>query len=181
MAFRYNVFYTLNGNNINTQGRSYAMALQHLTAGVYLAEICMIGLFAINTAGSKVAAGPLVLMVIALIVTILFHISMRNALQPLITTPPLEFMMKNMEVSANRIEEGHMSDMAEPNFRDSMASTKYLHPTESSEGRKSYVQRLINPSALPPFALHMSQTIPEYPDDVRQEVSSILLLASCHC
>ena len=76
-AMRYNLFYVL-GNGIDTHGRAYARGMQQLMTGVYLAEVCLIGLFAINT-----APGPIVLMVIFLVFTAIYHAMMRNALKPL--------------------------------------------------------------------------------------------------
>jgi hypothetical protein len=46
--------------------------------GVYISELCLIGLFAINT-----SPGPLVLMIIFLVFTALYHAMMRNALRPM--------------------------------------------------------------------------------------------------
>jgi hypothetical protein len=46
--------------------------------GVYISEVCLIGLFAINT-----APGPIVLMVIFLVFTAIYHAAMRHALLPL--------------------------------------------------------------------------------------------------
>jgi len=74
LATRYNAFYVLT-NNIDTQGAAYAKALQHLMIGVYLAEICLIGLFAINT-----SPGPIAMMGAFLGLTIVYHITMYQAL-----------------------------------------------------------------------------------------------------
>lgn len=76
-ASRYNLFYVLT-NNIDTKGQAYALVLQQLMTGVYLGEICLIGLFAINT-----APGPIVLMAVFLGFTAIYHAMMRHALKPL--------------------------------------------------------------------------------------------------
>jgi hypothetical protein len=55
IAYRYNVLFVTN-NTIDTKGLMYPLALQHLLVGVYLGEICMIGLFSIST-----PSGPLFL------------------------------------------------------------------------------------------------------------------------
>ncbi|KAH8602366.1 hypothetical protein B0O99DRAFT_561765 [Bisporella sp. PMI_857] len=82
LATRYNVLYVLT-NNIDTKGVAYAKALQQLMTGVYLAEICLIGLFAINT-----APGPIVLMAVFLGFTVVYHILMRQAFKQLTTYLP---------------------------------------------------------------------------------------------
>jgi len=81
-AWRYNVLFVTD-TQIDTRGLIYPRALKQLFTGVYLAEICMIGLF-----GASVAIGPLVLMVVFLIFTVLFHISLNSALNPLLYNLP---------------------------------------------------------------------------------------------
>ncbi|KAG0157756.1 hypothetical protein PDIDSM_4941 [Penicillium digitatum] len=90
-AFRYNLLYVSNAT-IDTQGRSYTRALQHLTVGCYLSVVCLIGLFAIGTGANRMALGPLILMIIFLVFVILFHISMNTATDPL-----LNYLPKNLE------------------------------------------------------------------------------------
>ncbi|KAF2203168.1 DUF221-domain-containing protein [Delitschia confertaspora ATCC 74209] len=79
LAFRYNFLYTYD-TNVDTQGQAYQLALRQLMTGIYLSEICLIGLFAISTGKSKHAIGPLVLEVILLAITILFHLILKRAL-----------------------------------------------------------------------------------------------------
>lgn len=81
-AWRYNVLFVTD-THIDTRGQIYPRAIKQLFTGVYLSELCLIGLF-----GSAVAIGPLVLMVIFLIFTILFHISLTSALNPLLYNLP---------------------------------------------------------------------------------------------
>ncbi|RHZ74029.1 hypothetical protein CDV55_109113 [Aspergillus turcosus] len=90
-AYRYNMLYVSNAN-IDTQGKAYARALQHITVGCYLLVVCLIGLFAIGTAANRVALGPMILMIIFLVFMILYHISLQNALSPLIN-----YLPKNLE------------------------------------------------------------------------------------
>ena len=70
-------------NNIDTKGAAYGRALQQLMTGVYISEVCLIGLFAINT-----SIGPIVLMAVFLVFTALYHALMRHALLPLIRYLP---------------------------------------------------------------------------------------------
>lgn len=92
VAFRYNLIFVFNAN-IDTQGLVYPRALQHLTVGIYIGIVCMIGLFGINQ-----SPGPTILMVVLLIASILFHISLSNAVSPLLNSIP-----KSLEV-----EEEHL-------------------------------------------------------------------------
>lgn len=82
LAYRYNVLFVTD-SQIDTKGLIYPRALQQLLTGVYLGELCLIGLFAIN-----VTTGPLILMIAFLIFTILFHLSLNSALDPLLYTLP---------------------------------------------------------------------------------------------
>ncbi|KAK4143334.1 uncharacterized protein C8A04DRAFT_28971 [Dichotomopilus funicola] len=85
-AWRYNVFFVTD-TQIDTRGLIYPRAIKQLFTGIYIAEICMIGLF-----GASVAPGPLVLMVIFLVFTVLFHISLNSALNPLLYHLPLTLL-----------------------------------------------------------------------------------------
>jgi hypothetical protein len=82
IAWRYNVLFVTD-TQIDTRGLIYPTALKQLFTGIYLAEVCMVGLF-----GASVAPGPLVLMIIFLVFTILFHISLNSALDPLLYNLP---------------------------------------------------------------------------------------------
>lgn len=85
-AWRYNVFFVTD-TQIDTRGLIYPRAIKQLFTGLYLAEVCMIGLF-----GASVAPGPLVLMVVFLVFTILFHLSLNSALNPLLYNLPLTLL-----------------------------------------------------------------------------------------
>ncbi|KAJ5599776.1 hypothetical protein N7450_000843 [Penicillium hetheringtonii] len=90
-AYRYNLLYVSNAD-IDTQGRAYTRALQHLTVGCYLMIVCLIGLFAMASGDNQIAVGPLALMIILLVFTILYHMSMNSAMEPL-----LNYLPKNLE------------------------------------------------------------------------------------
>ncbi|KAH8817395.1 hypothetical protein F5884DRAFT_779240 [Xylogone sp. PMI_703] len=77
LAYRYNIFFTYK-NELDMQGSAYALAMEQLMTGIYLAELCLIGLFAINT-----SPGPIVLMIIFLVFTAIFHAIMDRVLKPM--------------------------------------------------------------------------------------------------
>lgn len=81
-AYRYNFLFVYD-MEIDTKGLVYPRALQHLITGIYLAEICMIGLFAIRG-----IPGPLVIMIIFTILTVISHMSLNEALAPLTSFLP---------------------------------------------------------------------------------------------
>ena len=99
LAFRYNFLFVKNVT-IDTKGRCYPLALQHVFVGLYISEVCIIGLFAIATGSGKGAIGPLILMIIFLIFTILYHMSLNTALKPLI-----DYLPKSLEAEERRLLE----------------------------------------------------------------------------
>jgi hypothetical protein len=86
LAWRYNIFFVTD-TSIDTRGLIYPRAIKQLFTGIYLGEVCMVGLF-----GASTAFGPLVLMIIFLVFTVLFHISLNSALNPLLYNLPLSLL-----------------------------------------------------------------------------------------
>jgi hypothetical protein len=82
LSYRWNLLYVYSSHG-DTQGLCYPRALKHTFTGVYLAEICLVGLF-----GIKGAFGPVVLMFGLLIFTSLVHVSLNDALSPLLYNLP---------------------------------------------------------------------------------------------
>lgn len=92
VAYRYNFLFVYNAH-IDTKGLVYPRALYQTLTGVYLAEIVLVGLFALRQ-----AVGPLVLQVIFLVFTVLFHISLSGSVAPL-----LQFLPKTLEDVEDRL------------------------------------------------------------------------------
>ena len=96
-AFRYNLMFVSNVD-IDTKGKIYPRALQQLFVGLYVAEFCLIGLFAIASGSSVGAVGPLILMIIMLVFTALYQLSLNAALGPLI-----DYLPRSMEAEERRL------------------------------------------------------------------------------
>ena len=144
-AFRYNLIFVFNAN-VDTKGLVYPRALKQLTVGIYIGEVCLIGLF-----GIAQAPGPTVLMVIFLIGSILFHVSLNGAVNPLLYTLPksLEVEEEHLLALENGTRESSSVDGA--NAKESALSTsngsstlppphkkpnmltKWLHPERYSD------------------------------------------------
>lgn len=77
MAYRYNCLYVYQ-SKIDSHGEAYKRALQQMMTGVYIAQLCLIGLFGIRGAGAQTT-----LMVINLIVTAIINLVLDRILQPL--------------------------------------------------------------------------------------------------
>jgi len=80
--YRYNIIYVYS-SELDTLGLFYPKALMQLMFGLYVAEICLIGLFLL-----MLAWGPVALMLIFLIFTALVHLSLNEAITPLLFSLP---------------------------------------------------------------------------------------------
>jgi len=97
VAYRYN-FLFVSDANVDTKGRVYPRALQHVFVGIYIAEGCLIGLFAIGIGTSVGAVGPLILMILMLVFTVLYQSALNSALAPLIN-----FLPRNLDAEERRL------------------------------------------------------------------------------
>ena len=85
-AYRYNFLFVYN-IHINTNGMVYPRTLYQSLTGVYLGQVCLVGLFGVSK-----APGPAILQLVFLVATILFQLTLSSAVQPL-----LEFLPKNLQ------------------------------------------------------------------------------------
>lgn len=77
---------------VDTRGENYALALQHMLVGVYISELCLLGLLGVSK-----KSGPSVLMIILLILTVLYHITTNRVLSPLEEQIPSDLLSSNEE------------------------------------------------------------------------------------
>jgi hypothetical protein len=82
ISYRWNLLYVYS-SELDTRGLHYPRALTQTLTGVYLAEICLIGLF-----GVQGGYGPMVMTFGLLLFTALFNMSLNDALGPLIFNLP---------------------------------------------------------------------------------------------
>ena len=108
LAYRYNVLFVTD-TTIDTRGLIYPRALKQLFVGIYLAEICMIGLFAVSK-----AIGPVILMVLFTIFTVLFQITISRALDPLLYSLPrtlqIEEELMQRSQHGSEVEDGRVNN-----------------------------------------------------------------------
>jgi hypothetical protein len=135
LAVRYNTFFVLT-NNIDTKGLAYAKALQQLMTGVYLSEVCLIGLFAINT-----APGPIVLMAIFLVGTAIYHVMMRHALKPLEMYLPDSLDGESVDMFSHADYKSY--DAAKASVPPSQADP--ITPKKFSAKKAGFLARLFDP------------------------------------
>lgn len=106
-AYRYNLLFVSNVA-VDTKGLVYPRALGHIFVGLYVAEVCLIGLFAIATGASVGALGPLILMILMLIFTALYHVSLNAAMAPL-----LHYLPKSLDAEERRLLQAERGDELE--------------------------------------------------------------------
>ena len=75
---------------IDTKGHAYTLSLQHILTGVYIAELCLIGIF-----GLRQATGPLFMLVILLIVTTIFNYTTNRYFAPLEQYLPADLALES--------------------------------------------------------------------------------------
>ncbi|KAI9822960.1 MAG: hypothetical protein M1826_000342 [Phylliscum demangeonii] len=105
LAYRYNILFVYD-SNIDTKGLTYPRALQQTLTGVYLAELCLLGLF-----GIAKAPGPIIIEAALLVFTVVYHLSLNAALRP-----HLQYLPKTMareEEHLIALENGHNDDGGE--------------------------------------------------------------------
>jgi calcium permeable stress-gated cation channel len=77
LSYKYQMLY-VRQTKIDTKGESYKRALQQMPTGLYLAELCLIGLF-----GVKKAAIQTTLMIVLLVITAVINFVLDRILRPL--------------------------------------------------------------------------------------------------
>lgn len=132
-AYRYNIMFVTD-SNIDTKGLIYPRALQQLLTGVYIAELCMIGLF-----GIAAAVGPIILMVVFLVFTILFHMSLNAALDPLLYNLP-----KTLEAEEESLQGLLAAEAGHQNGADTVGK-------EASMEKNNKVEEVPAPTKKPNF------------------------------
>lgn len=103
LAYRYNILF-MTDTQVDTRGLFYPRALKQLFAGIYLAEICMVGMFAVSK-----APGPAVLMGAFLVFTLLFHLTLMRSLGPLLSALP-----RTLQVEEELYQNRHAAGPYEP-------------------------------------------------------------------
>ena len=86
LQYRYNLLYVVQVKT-ETKGESLTRALQQLMTGVYLSELCLLGLF-----GIKKAPGASTMMTVLLILTIIYHLTVNKYLAPLEHNMPIDVL-----------------------------------------------------------------------------------------
>ncbi|KAI9745605.1 MAG: hypothetical protein M1818_001139 [Claussenomyces sp. TS43310] len=152
LAYRYNILFVTD-SNIDTKGLIYPRALQQLFAGIYIAEVTLLALCIFS-----VVIGPIVLMAVFLVFTVLFHISMNSALDPLLYNLPksLESEEESLLLQAESGDgaaaekNGKMQIVPAPHKKPNILA-KFMHPeiyTDYATLRRLVPHNLVDADSL---------------------------------
>jgi hypothetical protein len=148
--------------NADTKGLLYPRALQQVFVGLYIAELCLVGLFALQLSKSKGTIGPFVMMILLIVVTALFHVSLNSALGPL-----LKYLPKTLDAEERRLA------VAE---REAAETGKELSPETSiilspKHKKPNFIVKFLKPQVYNDYTT-MRRLVPEMvdpEDDVEAE------------
>lgn len=142
IVYRYNVIYVLD-SEMDSKGLFYPRAMLQLIIGLYMAEICLVGLFALN-----LAFGPMLLMLIFLVFTGLVHYSLNEAIEPLLHNLPQTLTLEEEVQEQEKLAHERRQAATQSNLDDGGGAASSYYDTEQAFGEQEE----------------------EYPDDDDEEV-----------
>jgi len=123
-TYRYLLLYS-NSAKLEMKGECHGRAMQQMLAGVYVSELCLIGLFS-----ARHAQGPSILMTIFFILTIVHHITVNRFLGPLEQYVPLDVLLDaEAENSENGGVEANNNDNDEADAEEPLLSSSQSRDT----------------------------------------------------
>jgi hypothetical protein len=142
---------------VDTKGAIYPRALQQLFVGLYIAEICLLGLIAtrLNTTG---AIGPFILIILLLVFTALYHIALNSALDPLI-----KYLPKTLDAEERRallddrdgVDGIHVEDGTKPGS----SATSTAIENQPAHKKPNFIVKFLKPGVYNDYAT-MRRLIP---------------------
>ncbi|KAJ1327691.1 calcium permeable stress-gated cation channel [Microdochium nivale] len=112
LSYRYNLTFVMQPK-LETMGKCYTRALQQILAGVYIGELCLIGLL-----GLRSAKGPLAMLVVLFVATIAYNVTLIRYLGPLEDHLPEKLLRSDSEAGEEQdpllaAEQGEGADLDE--------------------------------------------------------------------
>jgi hypothetical protein len=162
-AYRYNILYVYESGAADTKGAVYPRALQQIFVGLYIAEICLLGLFAVRLSSSKGAIGPFVMMILLLIFTALYNVGLNSALSPLINYLPKTL---DSEEQMSLLEEHNNSKHISNTGSDETKGESTLHQTDSAppHPKPNFLTKFLKPQIYNDYAT-MRRLVPSTMSD----------------
>lgn len=99
---------------VDTKGHCYTLALQQILTGIYIAELCLFGLFSLRK-----ATGPLIMIGILLIATVVFNYTTNRYFAPLEQYLPVDLALESEDN-----EQAPLLSTAEEGESDALRNTE---------------------------------------------------------
>jgi hypothetical protein len=164
LAFRYNMMYVHN-TQVDTKGGFYARALEQLMVGVYLGELCLLGLFGIGIGGNLTSIGPTVLQMVLIVATVIFHIIIKRKVKHLSLVGNTEHPKQQNDAEAghvsgaNHLRPGDDKDGCQPGralasrYNDRQRTTNRseaagMAPPAEAPPQRSLLKKMFSPHTL---------------------------------
>lgn len=142
LAYRYNIMFVTD-SQIDTKGLIYPRALQQLLAGIYIAEVVLLGLFGVST-----AIGPIIMMVVLIVFTALYHITLNSAFDPLLINLP-----KSVETEEEAILLDHGYDNGHVGGESKLSAEKDGRVAPVAETKKpNFITKFFKPHIYSDYA-----------------------------
>ncbi|KAJ3546269.1 hypothetical protein NM208_g1636 [Fusarium decemcellulare] len=125
MIYRYNLIYVLDCD-LSSTGQFYPRALLHLVTGLYLAELCLVGIFLL-----KSAFVPMTFIILLVVLTAFVHFELSKAINPLLHNLPQCLWYENEDPPGRQEED--MSGNSPCNARNP-GDAATMEELEDSEG-----------------------------------------------
>jgi hypothetical protein len=179
LAYRYNMLY-VHDTHGDTKGGFYARAVDQLMVGVYLGELCLLGLFGIGIGNSVVSAGPMVLQIVLLVATVLFHVFMKRKVKQLNLLnaedrPNMDDaesrgngMHPNVNVTREGSRRSEQALVSDYNDREHHYVGTGMAPPSDTRSKRSIFKRIFSPHTLSTseiyasLAPHLRHPVPPY-------------------
>ncbi|KAI0347544.1 DUF221-domain-containing protein, partial [Trametopsis cervina] len=168
MLYKYLFLWQLQQPRANdTGGMFFPKAIQHVFVGLYIEEICLAALFFLAQDGNKKASAipEGVLMIVLIVITIGFHLTLNNSYGPLINALPLSLSDRMARApaiegtNATKVDGKHQQQYLEGNGNGNRnghargASIDSDADTYTSERKPRTRRANINDSSTPPLAV----------------------------
>jgi hypothetical protein len=112
-SYRYMLLYTVQPK-VDTKGHCYTLALQQILTGVYIAELCLIGLF-----GLRKATGPSIMVGLLFVATVIFNYTTNRWFAPLEQYLPFDLALESEDD-----EQAPLLSSAEEGEADTLRNTE---------------------------------------------------------
>jgi hypothetical protein len=112
-SYRYMLLYTVQPK-IDTKGHCYTLALQQILTGIYIAELCLFGLFSLRK-----ATGPSIMIAVLLVATIIFNYITNRYFAPL-----EQFLPADLALESGDDEQAPLLSAAEEGEADALRNSE---------------------------------------------------------